>query len=662
MYCNMNRSRFMSHQENLNHICRTSGERIKLTKKSSHAKSVENYRAEIQYLFKYDILNDLDDIHPKFICENCRKKLDRVKLSPHQFKTNSSLPLFKSHTDENCEVCKFQCKGEELSLTTRGDFVKVKKMNTKSLLCFATKYGFENVSKVMNCDLNTFCFAKITCNNSAPVISISVVVTCEGSWIVKVYGQPVQGNHLQLPNSLKLDSDIELFFDKLSEAKICIGNPDFQDLLQKRINISNIEEFKDKDGADKAHFQSEQFVGLSKFTTIRHVDCIFFASPGQRKCKPCLEYYSTLKTLSWRMKNAKHEVPAKNTNNKYLSKEQLQEKAATLYKEVRSLRKSVSHLENNIIKAIHTEGENVPVDLHKICSDTINSESCLFPPDSVQSLLWEQQKKQAALSNKHSMKWHPVMIRWCVSLYLKSPSTYEHLKTSGFLTLPHKSTILQYANFTEPTPGLNIEVVKHLINEIKGYNKMQRNVGLLYDEMKIKSGLVYNRHNGKLIGFTELGNINNELEEFKNKIEGDIEHKPLATHIITFMVKGLASSLAYPIAYYPSQGFTSDQLFPPVWECVRVLESIDLNVRFFTSDGAAPNRRFYRLHAMNGNLNVSVEGVVYWCYNRYAGNNRKIYFICDVPHLMKTSRNNLENSHFHNNTRNLMVSLFHLIC
>ena len=35
----------------------------------------------------------------------------------------------------------------------------------------------------------------------------------------------------------------------------------------------------------------------------------------------------------------------------------------------------------------------------------------------------------------------------------------------------------------------------------------------------------------------------------------------------------------------------------------------------------------------------------------------KIYFICDVPHLMKTTRNNIENSPANLNTRNLMVSL-----
>ena len=116
---------------------------------------------------------------------------------------------------------------------------------------------------------------------------------------------------------------------------------------------------------------------------------------------------------------------------------------------------------------------------------------------------------------------------------------------------------------------------------------------------------------------------------------------------------------AYPFAYYAATGFTSDQLFPCVWEGFKVLETIGLKVVFFTCDGASPNRRFYQLHELNDGENISDDGVVYWCWNRFSDfdEERKIYFICDVPHLIKTTRNNLENSHGHNNTRNLMVCL-----
>ena len=83
-----------------------------------------------------------------------------------------------------------------------------------------------------------------------------------------------------------------------------------------------------------------------------------------------------------------------------------------------------------------------------------------FPHDSPQYLLWEQQQKQASYSDSKSMKWHPVMIRWCISIYLKSPSAYEQLRNSGFLKLPNKKT---YQNM-QIIQNLNVELILMLSN------------------------------------------------------------------------------------------------------------------------------------------------------------------------------------------------------
>jgi len=40
---------------------------------------------------------------------------------------------------------------------------------------------------------------------------------------------------------------------------------------------------------------------------------------------------------------------------------------------------------------------------------------------------------------------------------------------------------------------------------------------LLLNEMYIREDLVYNKHTGQLIGFVNLGDINNHLLEFKIK-------------------------------------------------------------------------------------------------------------------------------------------------
>ena len=51
-----------------------------------------------------------------------------------------------------------------------------------------------------------------------------------------------------------------------------------------------------------------------------------------------------------------------------------------------------------------------------------NEKKCsIFDENSAQYMLWEEQQKQASYKTLKSMRWHPVFIRWCLTIYLKSP-------------------------------------------------------------------------------------------------------------------------------------------------------------------------------------------------------------------------------------------------
>ena len=120
----------------------------------------------------------------------------------------------------------------------------------------------------------------------------------------------------------------------------------------------------------------------------------------------------------------------------------------------------------------------------------------------------EHQNLKATKKDSRAMVWHPLIIRWCLSIYLKSPGTYKHIRNSPFMFLPSKNTLLKYINFTDPVCGFNEDIISRLISAVK-FDEMksdsERNVSLLFDERRVKSCLVFRRSMGKLVGFTEMG-------------------------------------------------------------------------------------------------------------------------------------------------------------
>ena len=97
---------------------------------------------------------------------------------------------------------------------------------------------------------------------------------------------------------------------------------------------------------------------------------------------------------------------------------------------------------------------------------------------------------------------------------------------------------------------------------------------------------------------------------------------------------GVNSSLKYSLGYFGSKSATSDQIYPLFWQAVGILEqTCKLKVIASTSDKASPNQRLYQIHGQP-------DQICYKTIHFYAP-DREIFFFSDVPHLIKTVRNNL---------------------
>ena len=118
-------------------------------------------------------------------------------------------------------------------------------------------------------------------------------------------------------------------------------------------------------------------------------------------------------------------------------------------------------------------------------------------PNSFHDLIVSQHDAHAAKSNR-GVRWGNDMIRLCLSLYCRSPSTYHQLGASCILKLPSGRLLSMYKNTVQQAPGLQEEVFKWMHDEAQrlALSNADRQGGIVIDEMAIQPDLQMVRDNG----------------------------------------------------------------------------------------------------------------------------------------------------------------------
>ena len=235
----------------------------------------------------------------------------------------------------------------------------------------------------------------------------------------------------------------------------------------------------------------------------------------------------------------------------------------------------------------------------------------------------------------NSVRYHPMIIRFALSLAIKSPVAYEELRKSGIMILPCRRTLRDYKNAVTPSTGFNPGVIAELKKMCKDFNDLEKLVVLSFDEVKIQSNLIFDKHSGKIIGFVDFGD-----EDINSGTLTTIGN--VATHVMSFHLRSFLGHVKFHLGFFATEGALSFQIYPLFWKAVGILElSCDLRVIGAVCDGASPNRKFFKMHTkMDGS---ATKDVTYRTLNMY-DRSRFIWFFSDYPHLMKTSRNCLFNS------------------
>ena len=140
------------------------------------------------------------------------------------------------------------------------------------------------------------------------------------------------------------------------------------------------------------------------------------------RCKNCSQYRKQLNVYKDRLvKREKAENISKNTLISTFSRAEIEKQYLNLQKEKWTIAMSEKRLHERIERMLKWESIALDKESDMLLEEVISKSDKNFDEDSPQYLLWEQQRKQLGLERKSSMKWHPVVIWWCLAKYWKSP-------------------------------------------------------------------------------------------------------------------------------------------------------------------------------------------------------------------------------------------------
>ena len=178
---------------------------------------------------------------------------------------------------------------------------------------------------------------------------------------------------------------------------------------------------------------------------------------------------------------------------------------------MRLTRQLQRRLEANFKSLIEKDGIHLEYndadDISRVFSEVQPIVGKSFPIDSPQQIFWDQQMLHNHLKNRRQMKWHPLVISFALNLKYMSTSVYRAVRNSGIINLPSERTLSDYTHWTSARRGVQLEYVQQFktLMETDILSTEQNQCALSMNEMKVKSGLVFSKRTGSLVGFVDLG-------------------------------------------------------------------------------------------------------------------------------------------------------------
>lgn len=210
--------------------------------------------------------------------------------------------------------------------------------------------------------------------------------------------------------------------------------------------------------------------------------------------------------------------------------------------------------------------------------------------------------------------------KFALTLHFFSPKAYKFLQQT--LKLPATRTLRLFTQSWQFSPGDNDFIYSCLKIRVNSFNNdLQRYFVLCADEMSLKSFLFYSINNDEVVGLHHVGR--------------DKQLKP-ASMVLTFMVRSICGRWKQPICYYfTKSGCQANSFRSILYDLISKLNKTGIKICAFVTDMGSNFVQFTRLEGITPEKPF------------FLVDNEKVFYIFDVPHLIKAVRNNLIKYDFH---------------
>jgi len=210
---------------------------------------------------------------------------------------------------------------------------------------------------------------------------------------------------------------------------------------------------------------------------------------------------------------------------------------------------------------------------------------------------------------KYGRHYSPQLTIFAFMIHAASAAAYDVLLDEKLLCIPSTSTLRKVTKRLDGTNGLDNSAYLKL--RASKLNQFEQTVILIIDEIYIAKRVEYS--GGEVQGLTPDGSV--------------------ATTLLCFVVKSLASRYKDIVAIYPICKLTAAKQFECYQEVAALLRTVSLNVVAISVDNATTNRKFFVDCLCNGTLQTHVVDPI---------TGQPIYLIFDPVHDIKNVYNNFQ--------------------